>query len=71
MCDSLHLEGFKTAQVEHTCICYGAVVKHKNGWSVAYVQKQWSRLLTYHSAVTPATPVRQEIWRGLLEVPRY
>ncbi|KAG6850485.1 hypothetical protein H0H87_001995 [Tephrocybe sp. NHM501043] len=37
MCEALGLESFKTVDVLHKTRCYGAVIKHTDGWSIVYV----------------------------------
>ena len=37
MCRSLGLSSFKTVDMNHGCRCYGAVITHEDGWSIAQV----------------------------------
>ena len=37
MCRSLGLSSFKTVDMYHRCRCYGAVITHEDGWSIAHV----------------------------------
>ena len=37
MCRSLGLSSFKTVDMHHGCRCYGAVITHEDGWSIAQV----------------------------------
>ena len=37
MCRSLGLSSFKTVDMNHGCRCYGAVITHDDGWSIAQV----------------------------------
>jgi len=36
MCQSLGLSSFKTVDMYHRCRCYGAVITHEDGWSIAF-----------------------------------
>ncbi|KAL0575576.1 hypothetical protein V5O48_006392 [Marasmius crinis-equi] len=36
MCEKLGLKSFKTVDVRHRTRCYGAVICHKDGWSIVY-----------------------------------
>ncbi|CCM00813.1 uncharacterized protein FIBRA_02855 [Fibroporia radiculosa] len=36
MCLALGLESFTTVDVAHKTRCYGAVIKHRDGWSIVY-----------------------------------
>jgi len=36
MCRSLGLSSFKTVDMNHGCRCYGAVITHEDGWSIAF-----------------------------------
>ena len=37
MCHSLGLQSFTTVDMNHGTRCYGAVLRHGDGWSIAYV----------------------------------
>ena len=37
MCRSLGLTKFTTVDMRHGTRCYGVVLKHSDGWSIAYV----------------------------------
>jgi hypothetical protein len=37
MCRALGLSSFKTVDMNHGCRCYGAVITHEDGWSIAQV----------------------------------
>ncbi|KAF9038581.1 hypothetical protein BJ165DRAFT_1352473 [Panaeolus papilionaceus] len=36
MCRSLGLRSFDTVNVYHRCKCYGAVLRHQDGWSISF-----------------------------------
>ncbi|PPQ65164.1 hypothetical protein CVT24_011027 [Panaeolus cyanescens] len=36
MCRSLGLRSFDTVDVFHRCKCYGAVIRHQDGWSISF-----------------------------------
>ncbi|KAG6818817.1 hypothetical protein H0H93_001378 [Arthromyces matolae] len=36
MCEALGLKSFNTVDVRHNTRCYGAVIKHEDGWSVVF-----------------------------------
>ena len=38
MCQSLDLEDFITVDMRHRTRCYGAVLKHHEGWSIVFVE---------------------------------
>ena len=42
MCRSLGLNSFKTVDMNHWGRCYGAVITHEDGWSVAQVHSSFS-----------------------------
>lgn len=33
--DQLGLESAQSVIVNHTCLCFGIVIKHRDGWSIA------------------------------------
>jgi ribonuclease Z len=37
LCVSLGLQSFNTIDVFHQVKCYGAVIRHQDGWSIVYV----------------------------------
>ena len=37
MCNALGLKGFTTVDVAHRVRCYGVVIRHRDGWGIAYV----------------------------------
>jgi ribonuclease Z len=37
MCRALGLESLRTVDVYHRTRCYGAILKHTDGWSIVYV----------------------------------
>jgi len=37
MCRALGLESFETVDVMHRTRCFGAVLKHTDGWSLVYI----------------------------------
>ena len=45
MCRALGLESFHTVDVYHRTRCYGAVLKHIDGWSIVYVGFVYSFVL--------------------------
>ncbi|KAI0937587.1 hypothetical protein AcW1_001572 [Taiwanofungus camphoratus] len=53
MCYTLGLESFTTVDVVHKTRCYGAVIKHKDAWSIVLVVSSWQGLLS----LTPSTAV--------------
>ncbi|KII91109.1 hypothetical protein PLICRDRAFT_37799 [Plicaturopsis crispa FD-325 SS-3] len=36
MCATLGLSSFSTVEMEHRVRCFGAIIKHKSGWSIAF-----------------------------------
>ena len=36
MCNALGLKSFTTVDVAHRVRCYGVVIRHQEGWGIAY-----------------------------------
>ncbi len=51
MCRTLGLKAFTTVDVDHATRCYGAVLKHSDGWSIVSVHRM-SRMSAF---VDPAS----------------
>ena len=68
MCRALGLESFETVDVMHRTRCFGAVLKHADGWSLVYIIFPSSLLLNlahyFQSFSADTAPANSLVYAG-------